>query len=245
MLDAPVVVAIVVVFLGGERGGTRVGVWTVQPPGYDGQRSGHRKRAMLQPTDPNFGNAARRLERVMVAFFPDLFQAANPANNPQTQLRGGEIFYTLWQTIVATLSAAATSGNFSNDDVGKGSSAALVALDLAQNYAVNTDQGGTETDNQFMHRVATEMSTNLVPGSVLQFWTSLNDHNLARQRQQPSSGHSPVFVRYNTDTTVVKGMRVIDQFGESDCDLTGTVTNRRIEMWGTDREVWDAANWDE
>jgi hypothetical protein len=57
-------------------------------------------------------------------------------------------------------------------------------------------------------------------------------------------GHSPVFLAYLGPAGALTGIKVIDQFGETDCPIVLVGGSRRLSWNGTE-QIWIAANWEE
>lgn len=195
---------------------------------------------------------APRLIPILRAFFPAQVPAQTIGGSTQrtTVFDGGEMAYRLWQTIISTFHANGTKRNFPPTAVGRGGPGALVATGLAGAYAVDPVRAPNEDDQDYFDRIVGDMSAGLEPGAALQFWNDADDfegikgtQTAATAHAMSSYGHSPVFLAYIRQGGAVTGIRIIDQFGESDCDIRGGAGSRQIEWHGDEQEIWIAANW--
>ncbi|MGQ0679575.1 MAG: hypothetical protein ACT4OM_07970 [Actinomycetota bacterium] len=199
------------------------------------------------------GLARTHLEPILSAFFPD--------TQPGHTLDDGEIAYNIWQSNLDVFSAAATQGNFNDAQIGRGAAGALVFLNLTLggDFEIDPSQGAGETDDAYCDRVVGDMlAGGLRPGAALQFWRQSIYFEYAKTRPHPAGsleefrlppwkGHSPLFVRYTTDAAGNRnGIRVIDQYAESDCPVETTASGSRRLAWHENQiEIWTAANWEE
>ncbi len=199
---------------------------------------------------PNASPArARRLEPILEAFFPDEAPAQNIGGSTHRDvvLNKGPMAYNLWQTIESILSAEGSKRNFSNAHVGRGGPGALVAVELAR-FHVDPTRNPGENDAAYFDRIVGEMLLGLEPGAGLQFWNLSTDYERIKARSGPptSIGHSPIFLKYIEDSGGNRiGIVVIDQFGETNCLVTGTAGNRILQWASWGPQIWIAANWDE
>jgi hypothetical protein len=198
---------------------------------------------------------ALTLEPLLRAFFPDPTPQAPipgaPAN--PTVFAEGATTYRLWQSILSAFQDDVTKRNFADDFIGRGAPGAMGALNLAAAH-LDPVQNAAEADAAFFDRIVGAILAGLQPGALLQFWHDKRDFvdikNRAVAGGDPvnlhSYGHSPIFVRYEqTNAGVVTGLRIIDQFGESSCPVTGAPGNRRIQWHGDNQAIWTSANWTE
>jgi hypothetical protein len=193
---------------------------------------------------------ARELEKVWLLFFPDDVPAhdidgtGNTARTPPIY-KGGQMFYTLWQTIESALAANGSKRNFSNDHVGTGAPGAIVAIGLSPAFLTRPPHAGASPTAAELTANVNDMLTLLTPGAVLQFWNLRDDYRLERDRNGPpaSYGHSPMFRRYMPSVGgVPTGIVVVDQFGgDSECPVDAG----RITWHGAQQDVWIAAQWDD
>jgi hypothetical protein len=204
----------------------------------------------LPNTDP--GPGALRLVPILQAFFPDPVpaQSIGGSTNRTIIFDGGEMAYRLWQTIFDSFHAAGTKRNFPPAHVGRGGPGALVASGLAGAYHVNPTRNAGEGDDAYFDRIVGVMTAGLEPGAILQFWNDDRDfegikatQTAATAHAMHSYGHSPVFLGYVRVGGVVTAVRVIDQFGESNCDIQGGAGSRRLEWSNDEQAIWVAANW--
>jgi len=205
--------------------------------------------------DPNA--LALTLEPLLRAFFIDLTPQAPIPGAPgnATVFAEGATAYRLWQSILSAFQDDVTKRNFAEEFIGRGAPGAMRALNLATTHLDPIqNQNPAETDAAFFDRIAGAMLAGLQPGALLQFWNDKRDFvdikNRAVAGGNPlnlhSYGHSPIFVRYEeTSAGVVTGLRIIDQFGESSCPVTGVAGNRRIQWHGDAQAIWTSANWTE
>jgi len=200
------------------------------------------------------GTGAPRLIPVLSAFFPAAVpaQSIGGSTNRTTVYDGGEMAYRLWQSIIATFQAEGTKRNFPTVCVGRGGPGALVGTGLATGYRLDPTRNAGEGDDAYFDRIVGLMVTGLEPGAVLQFWNADADFEGVKASQtaaaphaMQSYGHSPVFVEYVRTGATVTAIRIVDQFGESDCLIQGGAGTRRIEWHGAEQAIWVAANWGE
>jgi hypothetical protein len=125
-----------------------------------------------------------------------------------------------------------------------------VAVELGL-FHVDPLRNAGETDAAYFDRVVGLILARLSPGALLQFWNLNSDYESIKARPASgalinSYGHSLTFVDYSRDGAGnITGIRIIDQFGESDELLNGAAGNRRLTWNGNEQEIWIAANWDE
>jgi hypothetical protein len=200
---------------------------------------------------------------ILQAFFPDNVPAQTIGGNQNrtTIYDGGQIAYHLWQTRLDRLQAEGTKRNFPIAHVGRGGSGALRSVGLAARYRVDLTRIPGENDATYFDRIVGEMLAGLEPGAVLQFWNLNSDYEAIKDCQNQAIpgdslppparvhyGHSPIFLEYMGPAGTPTGIKVIDQFGETECPVTGTAAarNRRLAWGGGDPEdIWIAANWEE
>jgi hypothetical protein len=189
---------------------------------------------------------------VLSAFFPDDADQQSFATPPPTPkiLDQGEMAYRLWQSFTDSFEANSTKRNFSDDHIGRGAPGAIVAVELGL-FHVDPLRNAGETDAAYFDRVVGLILARLSPGALLQFWNLNSDYESIKARPASgalinSYGHSLTFVDYSRDGAGnITGIRIIDQFGESDELLNGAAGNRRLTWNGNEQEIWIAANWDE
>jgi hypothetical protein len=155
-------------------------------------------------------------------------------------LTRGRAAYWLWQSGHGVLKDPRTVRNFSDNDMGRGGPGAIVSLELGS-YHCNIPPPADAGD-AYVDQVIGVMTAGLTPGAITQLWRNLDEYRVLIDRRTPgmkTSGHSPVFVEYTREGGQVTGLRLIDQSGRSDYDVTGVSPNRRIAF----TKVWVAANW--
>ncbi len=195
------------------------------------------------PGTTSWGPAARRLEKILHAFFSDKVRPAVNVSLPK-----GKAAYALWQTIPEPMASATLRDDFDDAHVGRGAPASLLSVGLAAGYVFDPNRQAGESDDAVSHRIAEAMKQQLKPGAVLQWWNKLGEYEQLTNREviQPA-GHSPIFLEWIKDATTneVTHIRVIDQEGKSTHPFTGTAQHQRLKWFGWTPDVWIAANWDE
>ncbi|MFI7642290.1 hypothetical protein [Nonomuraea sp. NPDC049400] len=205
--------------------------------------------ANAKPVPSASPGKARELEKIWLLFFPADVPAHDIDGTGSTArtgiCKGGQMFYTLWQTIDSVLAANGSKRNFSNDHVGTGAPGAIVAIGLSPAFLTRPPHAGASPTPAELDDNRNDMLTLLTPGAVLQFWNLRDDYRLERDRNGPpaSYGHSPIFRHYMPSVDgVPTGIVVVDQFGgDSECPVTAG----RITWHGEQQDVWIAAQWDD
>jgi hypothetical protein len=205
--------------------------------------------------DP-FGNPdlASTLEPVLRAFFSDsAVQQPGPGSSAVIYDKG-QMVYRLWQSIIQSFQDNSTRRNFSDDHIGRGAPGSMVAVGLAA-FHLDPVQNGAEADEEYFDRIVGLMLVGLLPGALLQFWNRDSDFLDIKNRvvtfdgdgnPDISYGHSPLFVGYVKDGVGnAVGLRILDQYGESNAMVVGLPGARRIEWHGAKQQIWIAANWTE
>lgn len=197
---------------------------------------------------------ARQLEKIWRMFFPADVPAQDVDGDGNLHrtviLDGGQMMYSLWQTIESSQSAEGTKRNFPNAHVGTGAPGAIVAVGLSPAYLVlpahdNPDPVVLDGNARAM------LDGRLTPASVLQFWNQRTDYQRVRTRGGPPTniGHSPMFREYVVAADGTReGIVVIDQFGgASRCPAVGLGQpgQARLQWGGGAQEIWIAAQWDD
>ena len=186
----------------------------------------------------------RKLLAVLDTLFPD---PAGPGASAPSQ---GEVFYFLWQSVTDEFKAPATQAFYSVQDKGRGAVGAAHSLGLTT-YHFDPTPLQNESADVYADRIARQMRAGLQPGDLLQFWTLIENFERVRAGQKPEcpqhgiecEGHSPMFSHYDVDGGQLKGIVVIDEFGESKCPFIQANGRMTLSWNGYPRETWIAGRW--
>lgn len=201
------------------------------------------------PWDLFPSDASRRLQKIWRLFFPDIVPAKVIDSSGSTDrtvfLEGGEMMYSLWQSMEDVLANNGSKRNFSNDHVGMGAPGAIVSVELSKGFLTTTIPhiNPSPTEAEIKNNIA-EMLNSLTPGCILQFWTKRKGYQDRRLRSMAvAEGHSPIFREYLLDSSGAKiGIIVVDQFGGN---IECPVRNGRLTWAGVRKDIWIAAQWDD